>query len=255
MLNTFRNRMWSDYTPLQVHSVSNLSILEKFPVKNASNIVRNVLNSLRDISKSLETQVDVDWCLDVLKYGLVCESSYSVECVNIYCDWLSVLLPIQNPNIPKLIKNDANYMSRIMFKQIYKLFTTVNPSKPNQELEAACLNVLQTLENIGQNSVTIEPDTWEALLILLLGVTDLLLSPPGPGGHLCHSAASVLCHSWMSACSKNFPSPSLWKTFQSLATGWRHRIEMISHWSTVNLALLSTWTRHFQSKARMRASL
>ena len=106
-------------------------------------------------------------------------------------------------------------------------------------LESACLKVFLTLENIGQNSLTIEPATWEALLILLLGVTDLLLSPPGPGGHLCHSAASVLCHSWMSACSKNFPSPSLWKTFQSLATGWRHRIEMISHWSTVNLALLS----------------
>ena len=50
--------------------------------------------------------------------------------------------------------------------------------------------------------------------MLLLGAADLLLSAPGPGGHLCHTAASVLCHTWLAACHNNFPSPALWSTFQ-----------------------------------------
>ena len=59
-----------------------------------------------------------------------------------------------------------------------------------------------------------EPATWHSLLVLLLGAADLLLSAPGPGGHLCHTAASVLCHTWLAACHNNFPSPALWSTFQ-----------------------------------------
>ena len=59
-----------------------------------------------------------------------------------------------------------------------------------------------------------EPATWHSLLVVLLGAADLLLSAPGPGGHLCHTAASVLCHTWLAAAHNNFPSPALWSTFQ-----------------------------------------
>ena len=233
--------MWSDWTAISVHDRCDPSLLEKFPVKNASIILASVTSSLKNLSRKIETQTELDWIFEVLKFGLIKGNEASlVEVVDLYCDWLSVLLPYPSPNIPDIILRDANHMVREMFRHIYRLFTNINALTPDVSyLEAACNTVLTTLENIGQLSNVMEADTWDSLLLLLLGLTDLLLSPPGPGGHLCHNAASVLCHTWLAACHRHFPSPALWKTFQSLAIGWRHRIEMISHWSTLNLALLS----------------
>ena len=81
--------------------------------------------------------------------------------------------------------------------------------------------------------------TWDSLLLLLLAATDMLVSPPGPGGPLCHTAVSVLCHTWLASCLHHFPSPTMWRTFQSVAVNWRHRMETILHWSSVCQALLS----------------
>ena len=233
--------MWSDWTPLSVHDNCDVSLLEKFPQKNASIILSNVTSSLKTLSMKVKTQAELDWIFEVLKYGLLAVDDVSLtEVVGLYCNWMSVLLPYPSSNIPDIIKTDANHVVRVMFRHIYRLFTNINPlvTVPSF-LEVACNTVLTTLENIGQQSAVMEAATWDSLLLLLLGLTDLLLSPPGPGGHLCHTAVSVLCHTWLAACNTHFPAPALWKTFQSLGVGWRHRIEMISHWSTVNLALLS----------------
>ena len=237
----FRRVMWSDWTAISVHDRCDPSLLEKFPVKNASIILGSVTSSSKNLSKKIQTQSELDWIFEVLKYGLLCGNEASLpEVVDLYCDWLSVLLPYPSQNIPVIILKDANHKVRQMFRHIYRLFMNINSLVPAPSyLEVACNTVLTTLENIGQLSSVMEADTWDSLLLLLLGLTDLLLSPPGPGGHLCHTAASVLCHTWLAACHRHFPSPALWKTFQSLAIGWRHRIEMVSHWSTVNLALLS----------------
>ena len=110
----------------------------------------------------------------------------------------------------------------------------------SSEMDSSLVKVLQLLENIGQQSSTLDPETWESLLILLLGAADLVLSPPGPGGHVCHVAASVLCHTWLAACQNNFPSPTLWRTFQILAAGWRHRrvISIYSHIKILNYFII-----------------
>jgi hypothetical protein len=84
-------------------------------------------------------------------------------------------------------------------------------------------------------------DTWEALLLFLLAINDLLLAPPTStgdvGDQLCERVLSVLFEVWLLACVRSFPAPSLWKTFQESCAKWRHRIALVEQWTRVNLAL------------------
>ena len=177
--------MWSDCSPISVHHDKVSSVIDKFPPEVAQNILKNLVKSIKNVSKTLETQEEVDWTLEVLMHGLrrvdVGDEDCLLECVNVYCDWMSVLLPYPSSNIPKIIMVESNHMSRKMMRQLYLLFTGVNTLMVDTELEAACIKVLQMLESVAHHSSALQHETWDTLLTLLLGATDLILAPPGPG--------------------------------------------------------------------------
>lgn len=75
--------------------------------------------------RSMDSQSDVDWCLDVLIHGLT-DPSLVPDTIMVFSDWLSVLLPYPSSNIPKYILTECNFMSRKMFRILYRLFATVN---------------------------------------------------------------------------------------------------------------------------------
>lgn len=104
-----------------------------------------------------------------------------------------------------------------------------------------CHRVLRTLQNVAQTSTILARETWEALLLFLLAINQVLLSPPtvkdDVGDQLCERVLSVLFEVWLLACVKCFPSPPLWKTFQESCANWRHRIALVEQWNRVNLTL------------------
>lgn len=100
---------------------------------------------------------------------------------------------------------------------------------------------MRTLQQVAQSSQKLTPETWEALLLFLLAINEVLLAPPGVkddvSDQLCERVLSVLFEVWLIACVRNFPSPSLWKTLQESCLLLRHRIALIEQWNRVNLAL------------------
>ena len=48
---------------------------------------------------------------------------------------------------------------------------------------------------------------------------------------------ATLFEIWLIACNKNFPSPSLWKTFQEMCSNWRHNLSLVIEWNRVTYAL------------------
>jgi hypothetical protein len=48
---------------------------------------------------------------------------------------------------------------------------------------------------------------------------------------------ATLFEIWLIACNKNFPSPSLWKTFQEMCSNWRHHLSLVIEWNRVTYAL------------------
>lgn len=133
-----------------------------------------------------------------------------------------------------------------------------------------CHRVLRRIQDVAQQSQSIDRETWESLLAFLLAINDALLAPPavkGGGGdygdrregmlvklawflsfsastddvgdQLCERVLGELYEIWLIACVKCFPSPPLWKAFREKCMNWRHRSGLVDQWNRVNLALTS----------------
>ena len=66
----------------------------------------------------LEDEAEVVWSLEVVKYGLrlrPCDSTVTA-CAELYCSWLSVLLPStsRRPSIPVAIRREPEELGRLM---------------------------------------------------------------------------------------------------------------------------------------------
>jgi len=69
-----------------------------------------------------------------------------------------------------------------------------------------CHRVLRTLQHTAQMSQNLTRETWEALLLFLLAINEILLAPPtvkdDVGDQLCERVLSVLFEVWLLACVK-----------------------------------------------------
>lgn len=59
-----------------------------------------------------------------------------------------------------------------------------------------CHRVLRTLQQVARGPATLERETWESLLLFLIGINDALLAPPAvredAGEQLCERVLGVL---------------------------------------------------------------
>ncbi|CAH0560851.1 unnamed protein product [Brassicogethes aeneus] len=252
--------MYSEWTSLnlivQQSGEENQSVLEKFGLTTSKEVtlglVRQLANNLgitHQPEKSLlTTDKDVQWCMEVLCFGLslpLSEHETIKDCVNVYCEWLSALLPSPKICVPKPIVDDPNIYARKIISHLHYLFI---PRKGEgidtiNRQAVLCHRVLRTLQQIAHESKQLERETWEALLLFLLAINDTLLAPPtvkdDVADQLCERVLSVLFEIWLIACAQCFPSPPLWKTLRECCMNWRHRVALIEQWNRVNLALTS----------------
>ncbi|XP_055544201.1 ral GTPase-activating protein subunit beta isoform X8 [Wyeomyia smithii] len=269
---------WASLVPTITENISNAqsqSVLGKFGIAGGRDVAAVVVKQLAgnlgitNIAEpsTLVSDQEVQWCMDVICHGLslpLAEHDVIKDCVNIYCEWVTALLPQTKISVPKPICDDPNTYVRKIIKHLYNLFvprpgegihscpgfSVLNwPFIYQEELGTDTINrqavfchrVLRTLQDTAQNSKILTVETWEALLLFLLAINEILLAPPivkdDVGDQLCERVLSVLFEVWLLACSRCFPSPSLWKTFQESCAAWRHRIALVEQWNRVNLVL------------------
>ncbi|XP_071524659.1 ral GTPase-activating protein subunit beta isoform X3 [Panulirus ornatus] len=187
------------------------------------------------------------------------------DCVSVYCEWLSALLPNPKSSVPGPILNDPNHYARIIINHFYYLFVPRGAQGPDviNRQAVLCHRVLRTLQNIAQNSPCLSEDTWQTLLLFLLHINSALLSPPtvkvpdesksapsstlslnftgdvpeDAGEQLCERVLSVLFETWLLACARCFPPPPLWNALRESCQRWRHRAGLIDQWNRINFAL------------------
>ncbi|XP_062549212.1 ral GTPase-activating protein subunit beta isoform X7 [Armigeres subalbatus] len=275
---------WASLVPSITENITNAqsqSVLGKFGIAGGRDVAAVVVKQLAGnlgITNAAEPSTlvadqEVQWCMDVICHGLslpLAEHDIIKDCVNIYCEWLTALLPNPKISVPKPICDDPNTYVRKIIKHLYNLFVP-RPGEGFERFELIsfylphalpdwpfiyqedlgtdtinrqavfCHRVLRTLQDTAQNSQILTVETWEALLLFLLAINEILLAPPivkdDVGDQLCERVLSVLFEVWLLACSRCFPSPSLWKTFQESCAAWRHRIALVEQWNRVNLVL------------------
>ncbi|XP_052897942.1 ral GTPase-activating protein subunit beta isoform X2 [Anopheles moucheti] len=258
---------WASLYPIIAENITNAqtqSVLGKFSIVGGRDVAAVVIKQLASTlgitnnaePSNLHTDQEVQWCMDVICHGLslpLSEHDIIKDGVNIYCEWISAVLPQTKISVPRPIIDDPNTYVRKIIKHLYNLFVPrpgeVWPFIYKEELGSDTINrqavlchrVLRTLQDTAQNSQILTVETWEALLLFLLAINDILLAPPivkdDVGDQLCERVLSVLFEVWLLACSRCFPSPSLWKTFQESCAAWRHRIALVEQWNRVNLGL------------------
>ncbi|XP_066599368.1 ral GTPase-activating protein subunit beta isoform X2 [Prorops nasuta] len=255
---------WASLTALvQQGSEDSQSVLEKFSPAAGREFVLPLIRVLAGNlgitqaaePSSLNTDKEVQWCMEVICYGLslpLAEHDTLRDCVNIYCEWLSALYSTPKISVPRPIIEDPNFYARKIISHLHNLFV---PRKGEvwpflyQDLgtdtinrqAVLCHRVLRTLQQIARGSTTLERETWESLLLFLIGINDALLAPPATredaGEQLCERVLGVLLEVWLVACERNFPSPPLWRTLRESCLRWRHRLALVEQWNRVCLAL------------------
>ncbi|XP_055920308.1 ral GTPase-activating protein subunit beta isoform X4 [Eupeodes corollae] len=263
--------MYSEWASLSATIAANSaeaqssSVLNKFPASAGKEVAVSVVKQLASnlgITQNAEPShlvkdEEVVWCMDVICFGLslpLQEHETIKDCVNIYCEWLTAMHPNPRISVPKPICDDPNMYCRKIISHFHNLFVPrqgeilpflyqpLGADKINRQA-VLCHRVLRTLQQTAQISQIMDRETWEALLLFLLAINEILLAPPtvkdDVGDQLCERVLSVLFEVWLLACVRCFPSPSLWKTLQESCALWRHRIALIEQWNRVNLALTS----------------
>ncbi|XP_058804059.1 ral GTPase-activating protein subunit beta isoform X2 [Phymastichus coffea] len=261
------DNMYSEWASLSIliqhGSEDSQSVLEKFAPGVGREVTLSIVRQLATnlgIAQAAEpsplnTDKEIQWCMEVICFGLslpLTEHDTVRDCVNVYCEWLSALYTSPKISVPKPIADDPNYYARKIICHLHNLFV---PRKGEvwpflyQDLgddtinkqAVLCHRVLRTLQQIARSSVTLERETWESLLLFLIGINDALLAPPAiredTGEQLCERVLGVLLEVWLVACERNFPSPPLWRTLREACLRWRHRLSLIEQWNRVCLAL------------------
>lgn len=69
--------------------------------------------------------MQVQWCMEVICFGLtlpLTEHETIKDCVNVYCEWLSALLPVPKICVPKPVCEDPNLYARKIIGHFHNLF-------------------------------------------------------------------------------------------------------------------------------------
>ncbi|XP_014232121.1 ral GTPase-activating protein subunit beta isoform X1 [Trichogramma pretiosum] len=261
------DKMYSEWASLsmliQQGTDDSQSVLEKFAPGVGREVTLSIVRQLATNlgiaqaaeASPLNTDKEVQWCMEVICFGLslpLTEHDTVRDCVNVYCEWLSALYTSPKISVPKPIAQDPNFYARRIIGHLHNLFVPrkgeVWPflyqdsgSDTINKQAVLCHRVLRTLQQVARSSTTLDRETWESLLLFLIGINDALLAPPAiredTGEQLCERVLGVLLEVWLVACERNFPSPPLWKTLRESCLRWRHRLSLIEQWNRVCLAL------------------
>lgn len=75
---------------------------------------------------ALTTESEVNWCMDVICYGLslplLSDHETIKDCVNVYCEWLTALHPVPKISVPAPIRADPNLYARKIIHHLHNLF-------------------------------------------------------------------------------------------------------------------------------------
>ena len=127
---------WSSLTvQLQTLGTATQSVLAKLPPEDGKQVVASVVHTVAqnlgitvpaDAKPSpLQTEEEVNWCMEVICHGLCLPLEDHMiirDCVNIYCEWLSALLPQPKICVPKPVIEEPNHYARKIITHFNHLF-------------------------------------------------------------------------------------------------------------------------------------
>jgi len=127
---------WASLTPKitsNVNGSQQQSTLNKFATSTSRDVTAALVKQLSQNlgiaqpaePSCLNTDQEVQWCMDVLCFGLslpLSDHDTIKDCVNVYCEWLTCTLPAPRISVPKPINDDPNLYTRKIISHLHNLF-------------------------------------------------------------------------------------------------------------------------------------
>lgn len=144
---------WSSLTPQILSNVNGSqqhSTLNKFNALISRDVTAALVKQLsgnlgisqKEFPSPFQTDQEVAWCMDVICFGLslpLTDHETIKDCVNVYCEWLTCLLPSPKVSVPKPIIDDPNIYTRKIISHLHNLFI---PRQGEGNLnEAECISL------------------------------------------------------------------------------------------------------------------
>ncbi|XP_054639550.1 ral GTPase-activating protein subunit beta [Dunckerocampus dactyliophorus] len=227
---------------------SHISVLTCFPPTVARDVAVAVVTPLgislgNPNSRSLlRTEAQVKWTMEVLCYALSLPLDCDTVklCVDIYTNWLLVLVSPRD-SIPLPIIKEPNIYAQKILRHLLTLFLS-RRDESGVAHQALCQQVLSAVQLLAREGTAMSQDTWETLLHFLLCVNQSVLAPPTSAPvsqQLSHLSMDVLFQVWLLSCSRCFPSRSLWLSWKQMMRSWRYQLATVDRWTRVVSALTS----------------
>lgn len=240
--------MYSEWCSLEgdVLGVRNqISVLNRFPPEVAKDVSARIVQSIVSSNVELVAEKEVKFAEEIICYALSLSFNDETgvqtvrDSVRLYCDWLRVVIE-PSEKIPLAVrKNPEPHLKRIL-EHLQNLFVPRQDRRYQDVQYDLCKTVLSTVVVVVKEA-SLEPSTWETVLMFLLGAADTILAPPLVVGHLADLLASEITRTlfevWLIASAKNFPTPTFWKTLKEFVQGWRHHYAVIDWWSRFTAVL------------------
>ncbi|KAF7643481.1 hypothetical protein LDENG_00238590 [Lucifuga dentata] len=191
----------------------------------------------------LRTDKQVNWTMEVMSYCLTLplDGDTVKLCVDIYTDWLTVLIATKD-SIPPPISREPNIYIQKILRHLYTLFLP-RSDQDSPLYIGLCQQVLCAVQSLATEGAMMNKDTWVMLLHFLLHINHAMLAPPtvpgGVAGKMADRSMAVLFEVWLLACARCFPAPSDWKTARDMLVSWRHQAAVVDQWSRTVSALTS----------------
>ncbi|KAG5282713.1 hypothetical protein AALO_G00059040 [Alosa alosa] len=220
--------MYSEWRSLQLEfqgGGGHLSVLHSYPPTVGPDVAAILLTplgaTLKASTSTLRTDKEVKWTMEVLCFGLTPPVDMETVrlCVEVYTDWMMVLVAPRDSTPPPLVKEPDRYVQTIL-AHLYNLFLAREEDNTLLHLKL-CQQVLEAVLRLAREAPVMSRQTWEGLLVFLLRVCDTLLAPPTVGGAAGLSASSRL------------------KIAREMVANWRHRPQVVEQWNRVVAALTS----------------
>jgi hypothetical protein len=150
--------------------------------------------------------------------------------IDIYYKW------IFTDERPQPIAANDQIFIREMFRQLSLIFSKRSDSDNTDTKEHIyiCNRVLDLFLQFGMTGDKMSEETWNHVLLLILGICDLNLRSDQGISELDYGILKVLFELWL--CSLSYDK-EMWLKLQELASQWVKHVSIINQWNSVMLAL------------------
>eukprot|EP01080_Neovahlkampfia_damariscottae_P002079 gene2079-1951_t len=225
---------WIDQLGL-LKAIDTKNILKDFPLEVKRIVVTEVVkyvSSKYDTAIPLfTTSSHIDFLMEITAQSFqlpISDHEVIDQAIGIYSKWFLT------KNRPEVMNDPKN--TQLFYKEMFRHFTFLFQMREDETKDEIkehirlCNRVLEIFLKLAAHGELMDEETWNFLLLIILGITDHTLRGKRGILELSYPILKVLFELWVSSL---IDDKVMWHHFQNYASQWHKHIALIHQWDAV----------------------